>query len=152
MAPKWMMGAAVGQQWANVCTWAMTSCLNFLSSSAAMTKSMSSAWDSISLTWASVMGRPNACRQNIRAIKKCIKNRLHFHTFNISIVIQAPSCNMQKLVSSLCFFTFEVWLYVVDRTSIMKVTKPIRTFTGLENYLFILFCVAGLQSEQLHSQ
>jgi len=42
-------------------------------------------------------------------------------------------------------------IYVVDKTSIMKVTKPIRTFTGLELFFF-LFCVGGQQPEQLHSQ
>lgn len=55
------MPAAFGQQWPNVCTWAITSCRNCFSLSAAILKSMLSRFDFISWICSSVIDKPNVC-------------------------------------------------------------------------------------------
>ena len=61
VAPKWIIGAALGQHTANVCTCAITSCLLLFSSAAAKSKSMLERLAFISSNCSWVISRPSSC-------------------------------------------------------------------------------------------
>ncbi len=71
------MAEALGQQLANVCTCAITSCRLFFSSFAAKSKSIFSTLDSISLICSSVTGRPNSYMHIIIREQKLIIICIH---------------------------------------------------------------------------
>lgn len=63
VAPKWIIGAAEGHNFAKTCTWAITSCLVSFSSSAAARKSMLLTFASISLICSSLMSKPSSWKK-----------------------------------------------------------------------------------------
>ena len=101
VAPKWMMGAALGHCFVKMWTWAITSCRVIFSSAAHSSKLMSLTLFCLSPIWSLLMSNPNSCS----ALAKFIHNRPHVENFFWSLKLYCtfllaylePRCSVSQI-------------------------------------------------------